>query len=68
MELRSEEHLEWLKDEAQKRIDSKYRTGQEEHGGYLPEKDGILDEAINEAIDLVVYLLTLKKQNNGKSN
>lgn len=62
MELQSEEHLEWLKEEAQKRIDSKYRMGQEEHGGYLPDKEGLLDEAINEAIDMLVYLLTLKKQ------
>jgi len=40
----------------------KYVTGQKEHGGNLWEKEGLLDMAIDEAIDQVIYLLTLKKQ------
>lgn len=41
---------------------AKYEAGQVEHGGNLWEKPGILDHAIEEAIDLVVYLYTLKEQ------
>lgn len=40
----------------------KYNKGQEEHGGKLWEKKGLIDMAIDEAIDQVVYLLTLKQQ------
>jgi hypothetical protein len=40
----------------------KYNKGQVEHGGNLWEKKGLIDMAIDEAIDQVVYLLTLKKQ------
>lgn len=55
-----ENHLQSIKDEFVSLVDAKYRKGQAEHGGDLMEKDGILDMAIEEAIDLVVYLLTLK--------
>lgn len=41
---------------------AKYAKGQREHGGNLWETPGILDHAIEEAIDLVVYLYTLKEQ------
>jgi hypothetical protein len=41
---------------------AKYAAGQREHGGHLWEKPGMLDNAIQEAIDLVVYLYTLKEQ------
>jgi hypothetical protein len=41
---------------------AKYEKGQREHGGNLWQKDGLLDEAINEAIDQVVCLITLKQQ------
>lgn len=40
----------------------KYNKGQAEHGGNLWEKKGLIDMAIDEAIDQVVYLITLKKQ------
>jgi hypothetical protein len=43
-------------------MSNKYKKGVEEHGGNLwemPEAD-LLDNAIDEAIDQVVYLLTLK--------
>lgn len=41
---------------------AKYEAGQSEHGGELWEKDGMLEHAIEEAIDLVVYLYTLREQ------
>ena len=41
---------------------AKYSAGQAEHGGNLWEKPGMLDHAIEEAIDLVVYLYTLREQ------
>ena len=41
---------------------AKYRKGILEHGGHLWEKSGLIDEAINEAIDQVIYLYTLKAQ------
>lgn len=41
---------------------TKYRTGQLEHGGNLWLKPHMLDHAIEEVIDLVIYLYTLKEQ------
>lgn len=43
-------------------VTKKYTAGQKEHGGDLWKKKGLIDMAIDEAIDQVVYLLTLKKQ------
>lgn len=40
----------------------KYLRGQAEHGGQLWQKSGLLDMAIDEAIDQVIYLLTLREQ------
>lgn len=40
----------------------KYNKGQAEHGGNLWDKKGLIEMAIDEAIDQVVYLITLKKQ------
>jgi hypothetical protein len=40
----------------------KYIKGQKEHGGDLWRKIGLIDMAIDEAIDQVVYLITLKGQ------
>lgn len=57
-----EEHLEFIQDEFADLVEDKYRKGQKEHGGNLWEKEGLLDMAIDEAIDQVVYLLTLKQQ------
>lgn len=59
-----ESHLQRVKDEFVELVDSKYRKGQAEHGGDLfsqPELN-LLDMAISEAIDQVVYLLTLKER------
>lgn len=57
-----EEHLQQIKDDFTKLVDIKYRSGQKEHGGNLWEKEGLIDMAIDEAIDQVVYLITLKNQ------
>jgi len=42
--------------------DTKYRKGQKEHGGDLWKKKHIIDMAIEEAIDQVGYLITLREQ------
>lgn len=41
---------------------AKYEKGQQEHGGNLWQKSGMIDFAIEEVIDLAVYLYTLKEQ------
>lgn len=43
-------------------VKRKYPAGQREHGGNLWKKKGLIDMAIDEAVDQVVYLLTLRKQ------
>ena len=55
-------HLTRLLTQFQEQAAAKYRKGQQEHGGNLWVKPGLLDMAIEEAIDLVIYLLTLKEQ------
>jgi len=55
-------HLNKIVNEFTQLASVKYVTGQKEHGGNLWEKEGLLDMAIDEAIDQVIYLLTLKKQ------
>jgi hypothetical protein len=62
MDKDHEDHLARIKTTVAELIDTKYRAGQKEHGGTLWLKPGLLDEAINEVIDLAVYLLTLKEQ------
>lgn len=57
-----ERHLSRIIFKASELIEAKYRAGQKEHGGNLWEKDNLLDEAINEAVDLVVYLLSEKER------
>lgn len=51
-----------------KLVDAKYRVGQQEHGGNLFDLPEItlLDSAIDEAIDQVVYLLTLREKVTGE--
>lgn len=55
-----EEHLKHIKSEVVSILDNKYRKGQSEHGGNLWEHQGLLEEAINEAIDQCTYLITLR--------
>ena len=57
-----EAHLQRIKSRFLAMVDHKYRKGQAEHGGQLWLNPSLLDNAIDEAIDQVVYLLTLKEQ------
>ena len=57
-----ERHLAFIKGEFSRLADLKYRKGQKEHGGNLTDKRGLIDMAIDEAIDQVQYLLSLKQQ------
>lgn len=57
-----EAHLEKVRDQFTADLDAKYRAGQEEHGGDMWTKKGMLTHAIQEAIDQVVYLYTLRDQ------
>lgn len=59
-----EAHLKRIKDKFTMKVDTKYRKGQEEHGGDLIDNDAlaILDMAISESIDQVVYLETLREK------
>lgn len=62
MNQEHEEHLGEILTEALERIDEKYRMGQAEHGGDLWRKKHLINFAIDEAVDQIVYLLTLKQQ------
>lgn len=63
MALRTpESHATDLAQEAATLIRAKYEAGQREHGGELWRKTGIIDMAIDEAVDQIVYLLTLRDQ------
>lgn len=55
-------HRDGIIAEFAKLCTQKYNKGQAEHGGKLWTKKGLIDMAIDEAIDQVVYLLTLKAQ------
>ena len=57
-----EQHLKLIKKQFSNIVDNKYRRGAREHKEVLWKKDDLLDEAILEAIDLIVYLLTLKQK------
>lgn len=59
-----ERHLDDIKDEFISLVDPKYRAGVLEHKGFLGDVPPlkVLDMAIEEAVDQVVYLLTLKQQ------
>ena len=45
-------------------VEKKYRKGDQEHGGNLLDEPELtlLDNAIDEAIDQVVYLITLRRK------
>lgn len=59
-----EAHLAKIQLEVNQRLSAKYRKGQAEHGGNLwdnPTLD-VVNFAIDEAIDQLTYLLTIKEQ------
>jgi len=55
-------HLRRILDRFSADASAKYEAGQDEHGGNLWEKPGMLQHALAEAIDLVIYLYTLLEQ------
>ena len=57
-----EAHLKLIIDTFSSAMDTKYRNGAKEHGGDLWRKKHLIDFAIEEALDQVCYLVTLKKQ------
>jgi hypothetical protein len=65
MTKEQEKHLLKIKQQFDIAVDYKYRKGQKEHGGNLFDNspEHLLDCAIEEAIDLLVYLLTLRDKN-----
>ena len=64
---RQESHLFRLKSKVIEALDAKYRSGQALHGGFLLDigVSGLLHAAIDEALDQVTYLLSLKELLNG---
>ena len=63
MTTEQEKHLQRIKSGFTKKVDEKYRAGQKEHGGDLLHNNAlaVVDMAISEAIDQVVYLETLRE-------
>lgn len=57
-----EAHLARLKAQLAADLDAKYRDGQAHHGGDLWTKPGLLEAAIEEALDQLTYLYTLREQ------
>jgi hypothetical protein len=55
-------HVDRILTQFNRDLKAKYEAGQEEHGGNIWEKPGMLAHAIEEVIDLVVYLYTLQEQ------
>jgi len=57
-----QEHIKQILNDFSQIASNKYTKGVKEHGGHLWEKKGLIDMTIEEAVDQVIYLLTLKKQ------
>lgn len=63
MTLHQEQHLQQIKDQFNSLVDAKFRKGAVEHGGDIlldPPLLTLIDLALEEAIDQVTYLLTLR--------
>lgn len=58
-----EAHLKRIKKNFDIKVDKKYREGQKEHGGDLMHNNmlALIDKAIAEAVDMVVYLETMRE-------
>lgn len=54
-------HLQEIITTACRRLEAKYRRGQEEHGGDLWDRP-VLNDATDEVIDLLTYLHTARSQ------
>lgn len=62
MTKEQEDHLRDIKYNLLTDLDKKYRAGQIQHGGNIWEKQGMIGNAIEEVLDLAVYLYTLRDQ------
>ena len=62
MDADHEAHLRRILTQFNADARAKYEAGQAEHGGNLWERPGMLEHAIEEAIDQVIYLYTLREQ------
>lgn len=63
MTYEQEMHLGRIKSAFEAKVNIKYRKGQLEHGGDLVKMNALnlIDAAIDEAIDQIVYLETLRE-------
>lgn len=62
MDIKEEQHLSKTLKEYLALAIPKYRRGVEQHGGKLWEKSGLIDQAIDENIDQMYYLMEIKHQ------
>ncbi len=61
------EHLIGILDRFNDQAIKKYTKGNEQHGGKLWLKKDLIDKSIEEVIDLLFYLFTLKDQINNNT-
>ena len=68
MNLRQKSHLKSIENLLIVWLRAKYAKGAEEHQGDLLEltPEQLIDEAINENIDQITYLITLRQKINGR--
>ncbi len=66
LDAEQQQHLTRILDRFTRDAVAKYEAGQHEHGGNLWEKPGMLEHALQEAIDLVIYLYTALEQRDTK--
>lgn len=59
-------HATWIHNEFKRLMLKKYEKGVQEHGGHLKEysEKELVEFALDEAIDQVVYLITLRDKLN----
>lgn len=55
-------HLDSIIKEFSESVTTKYIKGQQEHGGNLWLKSGLIEMALEEVYDMAVYLITLREQ------
>lgn len=60
MKQNKKELMMWIAEEAPRRITQKFIKGDKEHKQDLMNDVDLLSEAIDEAIDLIIYLYALK--------
>jgi hypothetical protein len=61
-----EQHIKWISEQFNIIMSNKYKRGAEEHGGHLKDytEKELIGFALDEAIDQVVYLITLRDKIN----